>query len=311
MTAIDVRFDVPGPAGRVPARGALLWVPTLRRIADDGAVVLPAPFRVNMTAGAALVEVEPTGLDWVWRVEELVSGAPQRVVYLAVPDSATAVLYSDLVAVDPATLAPEATPEAAWWATAAANVQDGAVVGDDLVLTRQDGSAFVAGNVRGPAGPAGEVTAAELEAALATKADTSGATFSGDVTVSGADLQVSGTGKAYRFRRGGGALDFEGAGADLLFSMWPAADFSGVQRSYDRYSSGELSAQHAGKREFVSAPYGATRHTIDGTANLTGWYGAAPVGRQVVTGSRGGNAALGSLIAALAALGWIDDQTTP
>lgn len=137
-----------------------------------------------------------------------------------------------------------------------------------------------------------------------------GVNSTGNVTVHGADLQINGTGKAYRFRRGGGGLDYEGAGADLIFSMWQNADFTGTQRSYDRYSSGELTAQHAGKREFVDALYGATRHVVDGTTNTTGWYGAAPVGRQTVTGSRGGNAALASLLTALDTLGWIDDQTT-
>jgi hypothetical protein len=41
-----------------------------------------------------------------------------------------------------------------------------------------------------------------------------------------------------------------------------------------------------------------------------GFYGAAPIARPTVTGSRGGNAALGSLIAALAQLGLVVDNTT-
>ena len=163
---------------------------------------------------------------------------------------------------------------------------------------------------QGPEGPPGEITEAELTTALALKADKSGATFTGDVVVNGADLSVVGTGKAYRFRRGGGGLDYEGAGADLIFSMWENGDFTGTQRSFDRYSSGELTAQHAGKREYVDALYGATRHVIDGTTNTTGWYGATPVGQQTVTGSRADGTALTSLLTALAALGWIDDQTT-
>lgn len=149
-----------------------------------------------------------------------------------------------------------------------------------------------------------------LENTMPTKASLTGATFTGNVVVNGADLSIVGTGKAYRFRRGGGGLDYEGAGADLIFSMWQNADFTGTQRSFDRYSSGELTAQHAGKREFVDALYGATRHVIDGTANTTGWYGAAPVGRQPVTGSRSDGTALASFLAAMETLGWIDDQST-
>lgn len=137
-----------------------------------------------------------------------------------------------------------------------------------------------------------------------------GVNSTGNVTVTGGDLQINGTGKAYRFRRGGGGLDYEGAGADLLFSMWENANFSGTQRSYDRYSPAELTAQHAGKREHVDALYGTVRHVIDGTANTTGWYGATPVGRQTVTGSRSDGTALLSLLTALANLGWITNNTT-
>lgn len=149
-----------------------------------------------------------------------------------------------------------------------------------------------------------------LTVALGEKAALAGATFTGAVTISGADLSVIGTGKGYRFRRGGGALDLEATGSDLLISNWSGPAFDGTQRSYDRYSADALNVQHAGKREFVDALYGATRHVVDGTANQTGWYGAMPVGRQTVTGSRGGNAALASLLTALATLGWITDNTS-
>lgn len=52
---------------------------------------------------------------------------------------------------------------------------------------------------------------------------------------------------------------------------------------------------------------------VNGSFSLLGTvgaFGATPVGRQTVTGSKGGNAALTSLIAALAAQGWITDNTT-
>lgn len=137
-----------------------------------------------------------------------------------------------------------------------------------------------------------------------------GVNSTGPVVVSGADLRINGTGKAYRLRRGGDALDFEAAGSDLLLSVWANGDFTGAQRSYDRYAAGAFAAQHAGKREFVSALYGAVRHVIDPDADQLGFHGQAPVSRQVVNGSRGGNAALESLLAALDAVGLIDDQTT-
>lgn len=149
-----------------------------------------------------------------------------------------------------------------------------------------------------------------LTVALGEKAPLAGATFTGAVTVSGADLAVLGTGKGYRFRRGGGALDLEATGSDLLISNWSGSNFDGTQRSYDRYSADALNVQHAGKREFVSALYGAVVHTIDPDGNRLGFHGSSPVAKQVVAGSRGGNAALTQLLTALATLGLITDNTT-
>lgn len=52
---------------------------------------------------------------------------------------------------------------------------------------------------------------------------------------------------------------------------------------------------------------------VNGAFHLNGTvgaFGATPAARQTVTGAKGGNAALTSLIAALANLGWITDNTT-
>ncbi|BBC30012.1 hypothetical protein SGFS_013060 [Streptomyces graminofaciens] len=132
----------------------------------------------------------------------------------------------------------------------------------------------------------------------------------GNALISGGDLTVKDNAKGYRFRRGGGALDLEATGADLIVSNWSGTGFNGTQRSYDRYSADALNVQHAGKREFVAALYGAVVHVIDPDANRLGFHGKNPVTQQAVTGSRGGNAALASLLTALDTLGLIDDQTT-
>lgn len=137
-----------------------------------------------------------------------------------------------------------------------------------------------------------------------------GVNSTGPVRVIGADLSIEGTGKGYRLRRGGGGLDLEACGADLILSNWSGADFSGTQRSYDRYSADAMNVQHAGKREFVSALYGATVHTIDPDGNKLGFHGKTPVGQQPVTGSWSDGTALASLLTALDTLGIIDDQTT-
>lgn len=86
----------------------------------------------------------------------------------------------------------------------------------------------------------------------------SGGTVTGDVTLQGA-------GKAYRMRRSGGALDFEGAGAKLYFSNWENADFTGNQRTYLVLENGAAIAQAVGLWQWRETPDGPERHRIDGT----------------------------------------------
>ena len=52
------------------------------------------------------------------------------------------------------------------------------------------------------------------------------------------------------------------------------------------------------------------RGEASGTAPMVGFLGAAAVTRPTVSGSRGANAALASLLTALATLGLITDSTT-
>jgi Protein of unknown function (DUF3168)/Head domain of trimeric autotransporter adhesin len=52
------------------------------------------------------------------------------------------------------------------------------------------------------------------------------------------------------------------------------------------------------------------RAETNGTAAMIGFFGAAAVARPTITGSRGGNAALASLLTALASLGLVTDSTT-
>lgn len=158
-------------------------------------------------------------------------------------------------------------------------------------------------------GTVNEFTTRVVDIETGTK-PVSGFNSTGPVNVSGANLTVSDSAKGYRFRVDGAALDLEATGADLILSSWSGDSFNGTQRSYDRYSADALNVQHAGRREFVAALYGQVVHTIDPDRNLLGFHGATPVGRQTVTGSRSGGSALTSLIAALANLGLIVDETT-
>lgn len=157
MTIVHLSMSVPTADGTsAPATGSLRFTPTARRVivgAPD-VVVLPKMFIVPLVAGVADVTLEPTTGAWLWRVDEFVAGAPARTIHVAVPDVAE-VDYPDLVAVDPATLLPTAAPEPAWVAMAASTVTTGAVVADDLILTRTDGTSVNAGRVAGEVGPQG------------------------------------------------------------------------------------------------------------------------------------------------------------
>ena len=132
----------------------------------------------------------------------------------------------------------------------------------------------------------------------------------GNAQIANGNLTVTDFTKGYRFRVDGSALDLEATGKDLIVSVWSGDGFNGTQHSYDRYAADALAVQHAGKREWVDALYGTVRHTLDGTANTAGFFGAAPVGRPTVTGSWSDGTAGQSLAAALADLGLVDDQTS-
>jgi hypothetical protein len=110
-------------------------------------VVAPVPFTVTLVAGAADVTLEPTTAGWAWRVDESIDGIRDETYFVTVPDVPGPIDDADLIRVDPHTLTPAAAPEAAWWPVANATITDAQVVGDDLVLTRHDGTQVVAGRV--------------------------------------------------------------------------------------------------------------------------------------------------------------------
>ena len=112
MTQVQINLRRPDASGvDAPAVGRLDISPTRRRTVADS-VVLPSAFTVPLVAGAALVDLAPTGPDWCWEISERVRDAATR--HVAVPPDGP-IGYEDLVDVDPATLDPIAEPEAAWW----------------------------------------------------------------------------------------------------------------------------------------------------------------------------------------------------
>lgn len=157
MTTIHVDLrELSGEPTDDPVPAASFRVAPAERIHIEGAsdYVLTENFlEVKILDGVAEFDVPPTEMGQALVVNEWgFRGARTR--YVQVPDQADAD-YGDLVEVDPATLDPTATPDAAWWAELDQQVVGGEVVGDDLFLERQNATTFNAGNVRGPQGPAG------------------------------------------------------------------------------------------------------------------------------------------------------------
>ncbi|WP_329336076.1 SGNH/GDSL hydrolase family protein [Streptomyces sp. NBC_01352] len=137
-----------------------------------------------------------------------------------------------------------------------------------------------------------------------------GLNVDGDAQIANGDLTITNFVRGYRFRTGGAANDVEGTGGDLIISVWSGTGFNGTQHSYFRLSADAQNLQVAGKVEFVDALYGATRHVLDGAANTVGLYGATPVTRQTVTGSRADGTALTDLIDKLTDTGIVADGTS-
>jgi hypothetical protein len=88
-----------------------------------------------------------------------------------------------------------------------------------------------------------------------------GGAFSSDVT-------VLGSGKGYRLRASGGALDFDGTGADLFLSVFSGTAFDGTQRTYARFESGATLLHLIGRIEFAASAFGASVHALDSVTGV-------------------------------------------
>jgi hypothetical protein len=152
---VDLR-ELSGLAADAPVPAATLRIAHANRVHVEGVddyVLVENYLTVKVIDGVAEFDVPATPAGQVLIInEDGFRGAKTR--YTIVPDD-TDINYGDLVDIDPATLGPEASPEAAWWAELEMQVVDGEVIGDDLWLERLNGNTFNAGNVRGPQGDQG------------------------------------------------------------------------------------------------------------------------------------------------------------
>jgi hypothetical protein len=241
-----------------PLKGALAFVPepAILTSATHGTLLLGTATVLLSDTGTFTVTLlatddpDITPVGWTYRVTERCYDAPGRSYPIALPAAAPTVDLADIAPTAPA-------------------------VGEYTVVTGPQG----APGAQGPEGDAGEqgppgtpadmsrVTA--LEEAMPGKADTDGDTFTGDVTVQGANLTVmraDGEG-AYRLRVTGGGLDLEVGGMDVNVAVWDEPDFNGGQHNVMRW---EAAGPHLiGRTQFGTGPFD-TVHDIDAGTGVAG-----------------------------------------
>lgn len=154
----------------------------------------------------------------------------------------------------------------------------------DAALAGTGGSAFVTAGSGGATGTAG---VAHLQG--------------------GAGGSTSGTGGNAMVE--GGAAATHGDGGSVLINGGAAASTGGAKTGGSiTLTPGALAGGGADGTVKLKTAGGTTRIEVDSTG--LGFFATAPVAKPTITGSRGGNAALASLLTGLANLGLITDSTT-
>jgi hypothetical protein len=113
----------------------------------------------------------------------------------------------------------------------------------------------------------------------------------------------------------GGLLLRTGAAAPIIFQT-EAVDRGRILNTAGggAWLINKTTQTNSGQLEVSGKIYGSAALEIDGDldhdGSNVGFYAAAPAAKQTVTGSRGGNAALASLLTGLATIGLITDSSS-
>ena len=129
----------------------------------------------------------------------------------------------------------------------------------------------------------------------------------GSVTLQTSEVGASGT--TLQTLRDRLVLDASG-----VYQLWGWTSQARQIAQLDAVWFDSTDASRKGDLVLSAVDFAATREVIrlraNGSAAAFGVFATTPATQQTVTGSRGGNAALASLLTALAAYGWIVDSTT-
>ena len=101
MSRVRFRFRQATGAGDKPVEGYVACSPTARVTQADGGILLPMAFMATLPADGAdlMLELEPTGADWCWRIREYTAGYTHT-RHVAVPESVQTLDYATLSEVD-------------------------------------------------------------------------------------------------------------------------------------------------------------------------------------------------------------------
>jgi len=110
MATRSVVFQLYRADGVTASRGTVIATPT-RRHASGTLTILPAALSIHVN-GSTTQALEVPNTNWCWKLQERVTGGATRYVTFT---AGSTIQYNDLTDVDPLTLDPAASPEAAWW----------------------------------------------------------------------------------------------------------------------------------------------------------------------------------------------------
>lgn len=118
MRQISISLTRAGPNGPepLPEGSFQLWYPTAKKVLPRSYLV-PAPTRIDLVDGQALITMEETDSYFVWAVLTFVyNQLKSDVVYKYVPpgDFDTVLEFEDLMEIDPSTIAVPNQPAPLW-----------------------------------------------------------------------------------------------------------------------------------------------------------------------------------------------------